>query len=130
MILDSEIITPDLREQMEEARMEGLGFRCDRSPHKPTKKDDGSYSGGTKFERDDLAAHVSNAPRCYTLVQSYQVQRNLAGPTASAKVTMDRKPSPHLLSREKIVKVRPTDLLERSSDLSSASLLLRWPLQH
>ncbi|KAI0730681.1 hypothetical protein C8Q76DRAFT_690725 [Earliella scabrosa] len=99
------IFTPELRSLMEDARREGLGPREDRTPDKPVKKPDGSYEGGAKYERDDHALHVSNAPRCYTLAQSYQVQRNLAGPTASAKVSMGQSASPHLLSREKIIKV-------------------------
>ena len=92
---------------MEDVRQWGLGAREERSASKPTKTPDGTYTGGTQYERDDLAVHVGNAPRCYTLVQSYQVQRNLAGPTASAKISMDQEPSAHLKLRESIVKVSP-----------------------
>ena len=90
---------------MEEGRSEALGPRGKRTPFKPTKSN-GVYKGGAKFERDDLAVHVGNAPRCYTLVQSYQVQRNIVGPAAGTKIRMGQQPTPHLLSRERIVKVR------------------------
>ena len=90
---------------MTEARQLGLGPRAKRTPFKPSKSN-GVYKGGAKFERDDLAIHVGNAPRCYTLVQSYQVQRNIVGPAAGTKIKMGQEPSEHLLMREKIVKVR------------------------
>ena len=93
----SDILTPEQLASMRQARAEALGFRVDHSPHKPVKTD-GVYEGGAKFERDDHALNVGNAPRCYTLAQSYQVQRNLAGPTASVKISMNEKPSEHLYS--------------------------------
>ena len=82
-----------------------LGLRKDRTPSKPTKTEDGTYTGGTHFERDDHALNVHNAPRCYTLAQSYQVQRNLVGPAAGAKIAMGENPTEHLLLRQQIIEV-------------------------
>ena len=101
----SDVMTPTMKDAMQEARELGLGPRNKRTPFKPSKSN-GSYKGGAKFERDDLAIHVGNAPRCYTLVQSYQVQRNIVGPAAGTKISMGQDPTDHLLMREKIVKVR------------------------
>ena len=90
---------------MEEAQLHGLGVREDRTPSKAAKVN-GRYEGGVQYEHDDLALHVGNAPRCYTLAQSYQVQRNIVGPAATTKVPMGQSASAHLLLREKIIKVR------------------------
>ncbi|KAI0709813.1 hypothetical protein C8Q76DRAFT_798600 [Earliella scabrosa] len=86
-----------------QARDKALGPRHLRSSSKPSKTD-GVYSGGTAYERSDSAANVVNAPRCYTLAQSYQVQKNVVGPTASAKIGMGEAPNAHLLLRQEIVK--------------------------
>ena len=95
---------------MEAAQQAVLGLRADRSASKPTKVDD-VYTGGTEFERHEQALNVRNAPRCYTLAQSYQVPRNLVGPTAGAKVNMGEEPSAHLKLREQVIKVRVTEAL-------------------
>ena len=98
------MITADFRAQIAAARDAALGDRKDRTASKPVKLD-GGYKGGAAFERDDLAIHVRNAPRCYTLAQSYQVQRNVVGPAAGAKINMGASPSPHLQLRQDIIKV-------------------------
>ncbi|KAI0705690.1 hypothetical protein C8Q76DRAFT_801423 [Earliella scabrosa] len=107
------IITADFRKQMKQARDNALGPREERSATKPTKVD-GEYDGGAAFERDDSALNVRNAPRCYTLAQSYQVQRNIVGPAAGAKISMGDPPSDHLLLRKEI--------LEAAAPLAIAAL--------
>ena len=102
----SGVIAKKLRDDFKEAQRLGLGERNDRSPQKPTKLEDGTYEGGTAFERHDLALNVRNAPRCYTLAQSYQVQRNIVGPAAATKIAMGEEPSDHLRLRQKIIQVR------------------------
>ncbi|KAI0716827.1 hypothetical protein C8Q76DRAFT_616910, partial [Earliella scabrosa] len=100
-VTSDEVITKPLREGIDAAQRAGLGERQDRSPCKPTKKPDGSYEGGTAFERHDLAAHVRNAPRCYTLAQSYQVQRNIAAaPIAIASLEAAPKRVSEALKRQ------------------------------
>lgn len=130
--LGSGIITSDFRQQMKQARDRALGPREERSAAKPTKID-GEYDGGAAFERDDSALNVRNAPRCYTLAQSYQVQRNIVGPAAGAKISMGEPPSDHLLLRKEILEVRATSPA-RSRHLISVRLpplspLLRWNLR-
>ena len=98
------VITADFRAQIAAARDAALGKREDRTANKAVKVD-GVYQGGAAFERDDLAINVRNAPQCYTLAQSYQVQRNIVGPAAGAKISMGDSPSPHLQLRQDIIKV-------------------------
>lgn len=99
-------ITSNLRSRIHDAREAALGPQNTRTAHKPTKKLDGSYEGGTPFERDDHAMNVANSQRCYTLAQSYQVQRNTVGPAAAVKIGMGQEPSAHLRLREQIIQVR------------------------
>ena len=101
-LLTSGVITPSLRAGMDDAQAAGLGARSDRSASKPFNAC-GRYEGGAQYERSDQAVHVGNAPRCYTLGQSYQIQRNVVGPTASAKVQMGDRPTPHMDLRQRML---------------------------
>lgn len=98
-------IDEKLVERFKAARDLGLGAREERTPFKAKKGKDKVWRGGTKHERSDRAMHVGNAPRCYSLVQSYQFPRNLATPAASMKFSMGEEPCDHVLAREEIVEV-------------------------
>ncbi len=90
---------------MKDARRAALGLRGERTPEKAVPSEDGVYRGGLPWEGDRRAVNVGTSERCYSLVHSYQSQRNLVGPSVGAKVAMDEEPSEHLLMREKIIKV-------------------------
>lgn len=92
---------------MKAARDLGLGPRDERTPLK-AKRQNKVWSGGAKYERSKRAKNVRNAPRCYSLAQSYQVQKNMTTPAASTKIAMDEAPCEHMLDREKIIEVHST----------------------
>ena len=79
--------------------------KCD--PYKPTSPQ--ANSGGTLWERDELAINLPKASRCYTLAQSIQVPKSLVGPTAGAKLRLVPKNS-DMNVPETIVKVDHHDL--------------------
>ncbi|KAI0686694.1 hypothetical protein C8T65DRAFT_701054 [Cerioporus squamosus] len=81
----TEVIEP-FRNEMDAARDTALGADEDRDLRKARLDEDGIWRGGIAFERSALAVNVDGAERCYTLGQSYQVQRKLTGPSAGAKV--------------------------------------------
>ena len=64
-----------------------MGAREDRDPNRP-HLDNGEHVGGTRWERDIHAVPIGET-RCFTLAQSYQVQRNVTGPTSSSRVFGD-----------------------------------------
>ena len=74
---------------MDKARDGALGDPGDRDSQKARLDEDGAWVGGIRFERIRLAVNVEGADRCYTLGQSYQVQRNLSGPSVGAKIESD-----------------------------------------
>ncbi|KAI0744320.1 hypothetical protein C8Q80DRAFT_1272880 [Daedaleopsis nitida] len=96
-------ITRELHAGVHNTREAALGDRKMRTATKPHKRLDGTYEGGTPFESHDHLEPVANSQRCYTLAQSYQVQRNTVGPTAAVKIAMGQEPSAHLRLREQII---------------------------
>ena len=67
------------------------------------RKVDNKYEGGIAWERSDRAVNIGNSERCYTLAQSYQIQRNLAGPTTGTRdVDSDEW---HAAMRAEVIKV-------------------------
>ncbi|RPD54153.1 hypothetical protein L227DRAFT_512088, partial [Lentinus tigrinus ALCF2SS1-6] len=81
----SEIIEP-FRKEMDTVRDKALGPPSERGVHKASLDEHGVWGEGIAFERSLLAANVTGAQRCYTLGQSYQVQRKLTGPSVGAKI--------------------------------------------
>lgn len=116
----SGVFSEELIARMKEARDLGLGPREERTPFK-AKKQNRVWQGGVKHERSKRAMNVRNAPRCYSLVQSYQVQKNMTTPAASTKITMGEEPCEHMLDREKIIQVH-TRRLHRNFDVVDLSL--------
>jgi hypothetical protein len=55
------------------------------TPEKPVKQSDGSYLGGTAFERDDQAEGVKGS-RCFYLGPSHQHSTSIVSPNAGGKV--------------------------------------------
>ena len=80
----SDILTPEQLASMRQARAEALGFRVDRSPHKPVKTD-GVYEGGAKFERDDHALNVDSS-----LGWAHRPPRTMPMLTGQTRVTAHR----------------------------------------
>lgn len=80
---------------MVEARDAVLGDAEERTPDKPQgTSGDFTGSGGTGWERHKQAVCIGNSDRAYALAQSFQIQKNLMGPTVGAKVK-DGNPSEH-----------------------------------
>ena len=126
----SGVITPELRLAMENARDSVLGKPEVRTPDKAVCNDDGEYVGGVAWERSKQAKNISNSERAYTLGNSYQVQRNLAGPTVGAKVK-GGEPSEHNELRLEAVQVCPTSVMSfathtRCNRLRLPSRLRAW----
>lgn len=90
---------------MDRARDAALGKPEDRDLQKARLDDNGVWGGGVRFEHSRLAVNVEGADRCYTLGQSYQVQRKLTGPSAGAKVDGDILN--HHKIRQTVLQVRP-----------------------
>ncbi|TFK78641.1 hypothetical protein K466DRAFT_606793 [Polyporus arcularius HHB13444] len=65
------------------------------------RKVDGVWKGGIHWERSDHAINIAASERCYTVAQSYQIQRNLTSPAVGAKVYGD--PTDHHTLRRKII---------------------------
>ena len=81
-----------------------LGPVEERDAQKPRCSATGEYEGGTAFERSPHAHRIDAGGRCYTLPQSYQVTRNLTGPTVGAKI-FDRNLTDHHKQRQRLCKV-------------------------
>ena len=43
------------------------------------------FKGGIAWERSERAVSIATSARCYTLAQSYQVQRGVVGPTTGTR---------------------------------------------
>lgn len=67
------------------------------------RKVDGVWCGGIHWERSDYAVNIATSERCYTVAQSYQIQRNLTSPAVGAKVYGDR--TTHHDLRKKVIQV-------------------------
>ncbi len=121
--LESGLITREHRKAIKDARNSALGPRKLRTPTKPVEQN-GAYGEGLPWEADHRAVHVGTSERCYSLVHSYQSQRNLVGPSLGAKIAMDEPPSPHLLMREKIIKARMFQRVPPSNSEQALRLVL------
>lgn len=74
---------------MDTARDAALGEAELRSKQKPVLSDDGTYHGGTAYERSDRAIPVKPGTRAYTNANTYQRAATIAGPVASGKMRGD-----------------------------------------
>lgn len=94
-----------------------LGARKDHTPEK-AEKVDGEWLGGVAWERSDFAVPIGKAERCFTMGQSYQLQHNLAGPSAGAKLVDGHgEPTPHHDMRLEAIQV-DYDILPAFVDMS------------
>jgi hypothetical protein len=94
---------PKDKEKLEKLAEKVLGPEHLRTAERPLLRGDGTYHGGTAFERSDRAIGVKGA-RCYTNAFSYQDATNVASPTRGSKSigTMDE----NLLLRRAVNLVR------------------------
>ncbi len=104
-LLGSGMISRSHRKAMKDARRKVLGPRGLRTPQKAVLQEDGTYGPDLPWEQDRRAANVGMSERCYSMVHSYQSQRNLVGPSVGAKIAMGEEPSDHLLMCEIVIRV-------------------------
>lgn len=99
------MLSEQQREDLAKARDDTLGPKKDRTPEKPMKRS--GYQGGTAWERDDGAKHVTKNPksRAYTLGMSYQTRKRVVGPSAGCRLTRGGT-SAHQELRGQLVNVR------------------------
>lgn len=103
LIFFSGYISHELAELIDQVRDESLGEPGTRGPNKSYVGPDGKWHDGTRWERSSMAKNVNNAPRCYPIAQSYQVQRNMTGPTEKAKTSAGLRE--HHILRQRIAEV-------------------------
>ncbi|KAI0740913.1 hypothetical protein C8Q76DRAFT_609309, partial [Earliella scabrosa] len=75
-VVPQDALPKRLAQQMRAASKELIGPPAQCSSSK-AQKVRGTWKGGIRWERSDRAKNIHKAERCYTLVQSFQAQRNL-----------------------------------------------------
>ncbi|RPD52058.1 hypothetical protein L227DRAFT_618139 [Lentinus tigrinus ALCF2SS1-6] len=103
LVLGQESIPRASRNAWRNVKKHVGGPRAKRTPQKARQDENGLWEGGVPWEHSNHAVNVSTSERCYTVAQSYQMPRNLAGPAVGAKIQMGEKPTAHLLLRQEIV---------------------------
>ena len=98
-----ELLAPDDVSKLYFVRDELLGPKELRTAQKAVYEQ-GVWTGGVAWERDDLAYNVNNAPRCYTLGPSFQVPKSLSAPSPGAK-TVNGILTSHQLLRKDLIEV-------------------------
>ena len=78
-------IAPATCEELIAARDEQLLGPRDMRTRECSTQNDGEWSGGVAWERDNCAVGVGKGGRCYTVAQSYEEPARLTGVTAAAK---------------------------------------------
>lgn len=73
-----------MQRTMETVAQRIVGENC--TLDKPVRQPDGSYVGGTAFERSDRAVPVPGTSRAFTLGPSYERVPNTSAPHASGKI--------------------------------------------
>ena len=81
--------TREEKEALLSARDCCLGKKEDRTRQSPTKMPDGTFIGGTAFERNKRANPVKPDTRCYSIGNSFETPTKIMAPCADNKITGD-----------------------------------------
>ena len=86
LIALSNLIPQPIKDNLLAAANAAMGPSEDITLHPPVRASDGTWSGGLAIERGDSCKPVKPGTRCYTLANSYQIQKGTWAPAQGSKV--------------------------------------------